>query len=118
MSKRNSFLSFTHEQFGGIRGLLIDGEPWFVGKDVAVALQYADPFGALKKHVPKKHKKVLSAKSYQQIASNQETAETTPLFSDSSMGGVQRLTFIDEAGLYKLVFRSNLPAAENFSDWV
>ena len=40
------------------------------------------------------------------------------IFADEKMGGVQRLTFVNEAGLYRLVLRSKLPKAEEFSDWI
>ena len=88
---------FEHEKFGEVRVVMIDGEPWFVGKDVAVALNYANPRDALAKHVPNKFKR----KS--QIA--------TP-------GGVQEMTVINETGMYKLILRSKLPKTEEFSDWV
>lgn len=42
---------FENQEFGKVRALQIDGEPWFVGKDVAVALGYSDTSDALKKHV-------------------------------------------------------------------
>ena len=47
----NEIILFKHEEFGEIRTLNIDGEPWFVGKDIASKLGYTDTFGALKKHV-------------------------------------------------------------------
>ena len=47
----NELQIFKNEEFGEVRTVTIDGEPWFVGKDVAEALGYADTFGALKKHV-------------------------------------------------------------------
>lgn len=87
---------FNNPDFGSVRAVEVDGEPYFVGKDVAVALKYANPRDALAKHVPDKYKRV------SQIA--------TP-------SGVQNMTLISEAGLYKLVMRSKLPNAEKFSDW-
>ena len=51
MGKRNIPMSFTHEQLGKIRCVMIDGVPWFVGKDVAKALGYKDHKNALKSHV-------------------------------------------------------------------
>lgn len=114
----NRAFVFEHPKFGVIRGLTLGGKPYFVGNDAATALEYADPFAALKQHVPKKFKLVLTAKQFKEMASNQDTGETYGIFSNSAMGGVQRLTLINEAGLYKLIFRSNLPAAEEFSDWV
>lgn len=126
-----AFIS-EHPKFGRMRSLLIDGEPFFAGKDAATALGYKDTDQALRMHVPDKSKRVLTAKDFKQVASNQEPViltgsqmasnqanrETGTFFSDNAMGGVQRLTFISEAGLYKLILRSKLPAAEEFSDWV
>lgn len=97
MSKRNPLLAFAHEQFGNIRCVLIDGVPWFVGKDVAVALGYTNPRDTLKKHVDTEDKRM------SQIA--------TP-------GGSQKMTLINESGLYALIFGSNLPAAKKFKRWV
>jgi len=88
---------FEHEEFGSVRVVMIDGEPWFVGKDVAEALGYSNTKDALSKHVPDKHKRG------SQIA--------TPY-------GVQNFVVISEAGMYRLIFRSKLPAAEKFTDWV
>jgi len=87
---------FKHPEFGDVRVANKDGEPLFVGKDVAIALGYSNPRDALAKHVPDKFKRV------SQIA--------TP-------GGNQDMTLITEAGLYKLVFASKLPKAVEFSDW-
>ena len=49
---------FDNPEFGSVRVMMIDGEPWFVGKDVATALGYVDTFGALKKHVDDEDKLV------------------------------------------------------------
>ena len=88
---------YEHEQFGKIRVVDEKGEPWFVGKDVATALGYANANDALLKHVPDKFK----------------------LTSQIAIAGQRRNTIlINEAGLYKLVMRSKLPTAEKFSDWV
>ena len=89
---------FNHPEFGGVRVVELDGEAFFVGRDVATALGYAKPENALATHVPDKYKKV------------------TPI--QGTLGGTQNMTVINEAGLYKLVMRSKLPNAEKFSDWV
>ena len=137
---------FEHKKFGKIRVVNIEGEPWFVGIDVTCALGYSNARDALDSHVPDKHKRVITRKQWEQMASNQDSRETrlsktasnqdsretrlsktasnqdsretVSIFSQQTMGGAQRLTFINEAGLYKLVLRSKLPAAEEFSDWV
>lgn len=105
---------FEHAEFGKIRVITINGEPLFAGKDVATALKYSDTFSALKQHVPDKFKRVINAKTLEQMASQSKTGESPVLEFDTPRG----LTFINEAGLYKLIFRSNLPKAEEFSDWV
>ena len=93
-----------------VRVIELNGEPWFVGKDIAEALGYKNTRDALSRHVPDKYKKVFTP---QQMASVSKSRDSLP-FVDSPRG----LTFINEAGLYKLVMRSELPNAEKFSDWV
>ena len=97
MDKNNALINFSNAEFGNVRAMLIEGEPWFVGKDVATALGYKKPADAVRKHVPAKYKGV---------------------FKTETPGGKQDVTFIKEAGLYKLIMRSELENAEKFSDWV
>lgn len=89
---------FEHEQFGKIRALFIDDEPWFVGKDVAIALEYKDHKNALKLHVDAEDKMGWQI--------------TTP------SRGVQQATIINEGGLYSLAVRSNMPKAKEFTRWL
>ncbi len=88
---------FANPQFGQIRAVEVDGEPWFVGKDVAEALGYSNPRDALAKHVDGEDKGV------SQIA--------TP-------SGIQEMTILNESGLYSLIFSSKLPSARVFKRWV
>lgn len=94
----NDLQQFTSAQFGDIRALSIDGAPWFVGKDVALALGYKDTVNALKSHVDPEDKQRGC-----QIA--------TP-------SGKQDMTVINESGLYSLVLSSKLPSAKAFKRWV
>lgn len=80
-----------------VRTVTVDGQPWFVGRDVALALGYSNPRDALAKHVPAAHKGV------SRIA--------TPS-SD------QDVTIISEAGMYRLIMRSNTKLTERFQEWV
>lgn len=80
-----------------MRVVELNGEAFFVGRDVAIALGYSNPRDALAKHVPDKYKR--------------ESQIAIP-------SGVQNMTVINEAGLYKLIFASKLPKAIDFSDWV
>lgn len=82
---------------GSVRVVMIDGEPWFVGKDIATALGYASPRDAVWKHVPAAHKG--------------ESRFATP-------SGDQEMTVIDEPGMYRLIMRSKTPLAEPFQEWV
>ena len=110
----NQLQIFSNPDFGDIRAIEIDGKPLFVGRDIAQALGYSDTKKALQDHVPDKFKCIINAKTLQQMASQSKGGETATFEFDSPRG----LTFITEAGLYKLIFRSKLPNAEKFSDWV
>lgn len=96
-SSENQMQVFQNEEFGSIRTIEINGEPWFVGKDVATALGYADAFGALKKHVDDEDKLVCQI---------------------DSAGQKRDATAINESGLYSLVLSSKLPTAKKFKRWV
>lgn len=89
---------FENKQFGRIRAVSIDGEPWFVGKDVAAALGYVDVNKAVACHVDKDDKKL-----------NDKT---------SSSFGQRGATLISEGGLYALVLSSKLPDVKKFKKWV
>lgn len=93
----NELKIFNNPEFGEVRTVEIDGEPWLVGKDVARALGYSNPRDALAKHVDDEDKGV------SQIA--------TP-------SGIQEMTIINESGLYSLVLSSKLPGAKKFRRWV
>lgn len=88
---------FKNEEFGEIRTVTINGEPWFVGKDVAIALGYAEPRSAISKKVDAEDKGVAEME--------------TP-------SGKQKMTTINESGLYSLVMSSKLESAKRFKHWV
>lgn len=89
---------FESPEFGAVRTVELDGEPWFVGKDVARALGYKDTVNAMKTHVDEEDKKG-------------GWRITTPY-------GEQEMTIINESGLYSLVLSSKLPGAKKFKRWV
>ncbi|WP_270551526.1 ORF6C domain-containing protein [Dorea longicatena] len=93
----NELQIFNSEEFGDIRTVTIENEPWFVGKDVATALGYADTFGALKKHIMDEDKLVCQI---------------------DSAGQKRDVTVINESGLYALIFGSKLESARRFKHWV
>lgn len=93
----NEITVFSNEIFGNVRTIQIDGEPWFVGKDIAGILGYSNPRDALANHVFEEDKGV-------------EKLDT--------LGGVQSLAIINESGLYSLIFNSRLESAKKFKHWV
>lgn len=93
----NNLQVFKNDQFGEIRTVEINGEPWFVGKDVAEQLGYKDTVNALKSHVDG------DDKAWWQITTQFGTKDTT---------------IINESGLYSLVLSSKLPTAKQFKRWI
>lgn len=92
---------FNNSQFGTIRTLMIDDEPWFVGKDVATALGYEKARNAISSHVDS------DDKITRRIAGE-----------PGSKGGNPNMTIINESGLYSLIFGSKLENAKSFKRWV
>lgn len=97
----NELQIFEHEEFGNIRAVEIDGEPWFVGKDVALSLGYSNTTDALVRHVDLEDKQII-----------QRSENTT--FNIPNRG----MTIINESGLYSLILSSKLPGAKRFKRWV
>lgn len=93
----NEVQIFNNEEFGQVRTLVINGEPWFVGKDVAEILGYSNTRKALADHVDEEDKGVTKC---------------------DTLGGVQDLTVINESGLYSLILSSKMPNAKKFKSWV
>ena len=92
----NEIKVFNHDQFGTLRELTIDGNPWFVGKDVAEALSYTNPQKAIRDHVDTEDRTVNESFTV-----------------NGTMG-----TLINESGLYSLIMSSKLPTAKHFKHWV
>lgn len=97
----NELQVFSNPEFGQVRTLTIEEEPWFVGKDVAVALGYSNTKDAISTHVDCEDKQII-----------QRSENTT--FDIPNRG----LTIINESGLYALIFGSKLESAKRFKRWV
>ncbi len=93
----NEMKIFNSPDFGDIRTMLIDGEPWFVGKDVATILGYQNPSKAIYDHID-----------------DEDKLNNESLSSLGQRGG----WLINESGLYSLILSSKLPAAKKFKKWV
>ena len=94
----NELQIFNSEEFGDIRTVTIDSEPWFVGKDVADALGYLKTRNAISTHVSDEDKK--------------------EALIQGAPGGTQNMIIINESGLYALIFGSKLESAKRFKRWV
>ena len=94
----NELTIFENPEFGAIRTVELDGEPWLVGKDVATALGYSNTRDALDRHVDPEDK-------------------NTVVNPDGNRGN-PNMTIINESGLYSLVLSSKLPTARKFRRWV
>lgn len=97
----NDIQVFNHPDFGNIRSVIIDSEPWLVGKDVAEALGYSNSKDAIGTHVDEDDRRVI-----------QRSEITT--FDIPNRG----MTIINESGVYSLIFGSKLPKAREFKHWV
>lgn len=97
----NDLTTFTNPEFGQVRTVEIDGTPWLVGKDVAVALGYSNPRKAIADHVD---------------AEDQRKSDGVTI--RDSIGRDQNPTLINESGLYSLILSSKMPKAKAFKRWV
>ena len=93
----NKMTLFTNEELGKVRALEIDGEPYFVGKDVATALGYTNTQKAIRDHVD-----------------NEDKLTERIVLS----GQNREVVFINESGLYSLILSSKLPKAKEFKRWI
>lgn len=87
---------YNNAEFGSVRTAIIDGEPFFVGKDIAEVLGYSNPQKALRDHV------------------DEEDKTLNDSFTVNGTKGI----LINESGLYSLILRSQLPKARQFKRWV
>ena len=97
----NELQIFSNPEFGQVRTVEIEGEPWLVGKDVAEALGYTNPRKALADHVDEEDKR-----------------QGDGVTIRDPMGREQNPTVINRSGLYSLVLSSKLPGAKRFRRWV
>ena len=93
----NDLQIFSNPEFGRVRNVELNGQPWLVGADVATALGYKNPRKALADHIDPEDKGV--------------TKRDTP-------GGEQDILIINESGLYSLILSSKMPKAKAFKRWV
>ena len=93
----NNIITKTNDMFGELKIVMIDNEPWFVGREVAEKLGYSNPQKAVREHV------------------DDEDKGMNEMFTP---GGKQNTIIINESGLYSLILKSKLPEAKQFKRWV
>lgn len=93
----NDVRLFSNPEFGSVRTVMLNGEPWFVGVDVARSLGYKDNYSAFRNNVDEEDKRLCPV---------------------NSTSGVQETTVINESGMYSLIFGSRLDKAKGFKRWV
>lgn len=93
----NELQIFKNSDFGEVRTMVIDGEPWFVGKDVAVVLGYQNSSRDINRHVDE---------------------EDRQNYQNGTFDSPRGMTVINESGLYSLILSSKLPKAKEFKRWV
>lgn len=108
---------FKSNEFGEVRTVIIDNEPWFVGKDVATALGYSNTKDALISHVAEEDKRILKRSEIATIE-NHLPKDVFPVNFVSGDIPNRGLTIINESGLYALIFGSKLESAKRFKHWV
>lgn len=91
----NELKVFENSEFGSVRTIKIDNEPWFAATDIAKALGYSNPRDAISKH-----------------------CKGVAKYDTPTSSGIQSISYINEGDMYRLIIRSKLPSAEKFEDWV
>ena len=107
----NKIQIFKNSEFGEIRTVQINDEPWFVGKDVAEASGYNNTKDAIIKHIDKEDRSILQR-------SQNTTFENQNYQNGSFEIPCRGLIVINESGLYSLILSSKLPTAKKFKHWV
>ena len=96
----NELHLFKSPEFGEVRIVMVDGEPWFVGKDIAASLGYGE------------------GKSLTNAVANHVDREDKGVTKMMTPGGRQKMVIINESGLYSLILSSKLPTAKKFKYWI
>ena len=94
----NNELQVFNSEFGNVRVVQIDGEPWFVGSDIAKALGYKKPTDA--------------------VTNNVDKDDSTREGVMDNLGRIQQMLVVNESGMYSLIFGSKLDSAKRFKRWV
>lgn len=113
----NELQIFNHPDFGEVRTVTINDEPWLIGKDVAQVLGYSNTKDALATHVDDEDKRILQRSEITTIENHIPNSALPINFTSADIPN-RGLTIINESGLYSLILSSKLPGAKEFKRWV
>ena len=112
----NDLTTFSNPEFGQVRTVEINGTPWLVGKDVAVALGYKNPGKAIIAHVDEEDKRLVVLPQRADTQNRDVPQETYSQNGNASPAS--KTALINESGLYSLILSSKMPKAKAFKHWV
>ena len=113
----NELRIFESREFGQIRVVEWNGEPWFVGKDVAEALGYSNTKDAISSHIDAEDKRIIQRSEIATVENHMPKSALPINFVSGDIPN-RGLTIINESGLYSLILSSKLPTAKKFKRWV
>lgn len=114
----NDLTTFSNPEFGQVRTVEINGTPWLVGKDVAVALGYKNPSNAILKHVDDEDKRLEVLPQGADTQNGDVPSGSSTVNESFTVSGSTKTALINESGLYSLILSSKMPKAKAFKHWV
>jgi len=114
----NDLTTFSNPEFGQVRTVEINGTPWLVGKDVAIALGYKNPSNAILKHVDDEDKRLEVLPQGADTQNRDVPSASAGIVKHDTLSGATKTALINESGLYSLILSSKMPKAKAFKHWV
>ena len=114
----NDLTTFSNPEFGQVRTVEINGTPWLVGKDVAIALGYKNPSNAILKHVDDEDKRLEVLPQGADTQKRDVPSASAGIVKHDTLSGATKTALINESGLYSLILSSKMPKAKAFKHWV
>lgn len=114
----NDLTTFSNPEFGQVRTVEINGTPWLVGKDVAIALGYKNPSNAILKHVDDEDKRLEVLPQGADTQKRDVPSASAGIVKHDTLSGATKTALINESGLYSLILSSKMPKAKAFKRWV
>jgi len=110
----NDLTTFSNPEFGQVRTVEINGTPWLVGKDVAIALGYKNPSNAILKHVDDEDKRLEVLPQGADTQKRDVPSASAGIVKHDTLSGATKTALINESGLYSLILSSKMPKAKHW----